>query len=309
MPDRLTSQIGLKLPADWRQRQAQKQLPGFEGDVYAYLRRLGLSYVELGTGACLEESEVELVCREATRLHQRGMALALHPYLGGEHNPAHFGQTEQPEQALQAVLGTAASAAEITGHVVVVNLHPAEARYAMGETDLAEYRRELLHRSNRFFRRARQVLSAHPGTVVVVEHQVPPHAAERIIRIGDTWRELLAAVQGTTLNVCLDTGHYLLAVRRHGQAPLPSAEFLHRVVYVHLHDVRGGRDHQPITEGSEGPYGLLHPLRQRGGSVAVTMEYEPDGIEAGGGVRPVLERSVRVLREWGIAQMPRGHKQ
>ncbi|MFW6189715.1 MAG: sugar phosphate isomerase/epimerase family protein [Planctomycetota bacterium] len=291
--------LGLSLPLGWRRQRAQGSLPGMEGDPYEFLAGLGFGYVEFGVGPFAEPSERELLNAEAPRCRQAGLRVALHPYLGGDHNCAHYGESAAAAEALESILAAASDAAERTGEAVTVNLHPAEAQYDPAQMEPAAFRRRLLERSRAFFREIECRLEhSHPQVRVVVEHQVPPGPDENIIRIGDTFPELLRVVERASLPLCWDTGHYLLAVERHGQAAEPPLEFIERVAHVHLHDVVEGRDHRPVTPDSKWPRRYLRMLRRCGFRGGVTLEYAAEAIRQGGGPEPVLRRSVGVLQVW-----------
>ena len=132
------------------------------------------------------------------------------------------------------------------------------------------------------------------------EHRTsgPAEPERDLVRIGDTYGELLEAVRGSGFPICWDTGHYLLAVERKGQAADPPEEFVRRVRHVHLHEVVEGRDHQPVRADSERLAGYLRRLWADGPDKSITLEYEPQGVEQGGGFRAVIERSLTILNRW-----------
>lgn len=290
--------LGIALPLTWREQQERGDLPGFTGDLYAFLRRAGYGYVEFGTDALVDDQPRALLRREAALCRQAGLGVAMHPYLGGDHNCAHFGKTDESEQALCCILQTASEAARQSSSAVTVNLHPAEAAYEPRRDWPAEVRRCLLGRSRRFFAAAAERIADEPHVRVVVEHQVPPGNGEAIMRIGDTWRELLQVVAETPLEVCWDTGHYILSCRRHGQAEQPPQEFLERVGHVHLHDVRNGRDHCPVRVDSERIRHYVLALRRRGYRAGLTLEYAREAMSEEGGFDAVAANAPAVLLAW-----------
>jgi sugar phosphate isomerase/epimerase len=183
---------------------------------------------------------------------------------------------------------------------VRVVLHPAELPYGDGAADLPALRRGLLERSRGFFAAAVERLAGSPsGVRVVVEHQVPPAPREAVIRIGDTYAELLEVVAAVDLGLCWDTGHYLLSVQRRGQDPLPPDAFLRRVELVHLHDVTSAQwDHQVIRRGSEPLRRYVQLLCQAGFSGGVTLEYSAEAIRSAGSFERVIADSLDALSAW-----------
>ncbi len=292
---------GFKLSLDWREQQGLGVLPPFEGDLYAFLREAGFAYLEFGMGACVDERELALLRREAALCREGGLGVALHPYLSGAHNPASFGERPEALSAVESVLGAGSAVAAICGVRVPVVLHPAACSYEGDEQHAAAFRGELLRRSRLFFaemeRRAR---TAHASVEPVAEHQVPPAPGERVMRIGDTYRELLEVVGVGGLGICWDTGHYLLSVERHGQSERPSDDFLRLVRRVHLHDVVDGQDHRVVSAGSHRLRDYMRLLQERGFSGGTTLEYSAWAIRSAGGLKRAVEKSVAAIAAWAI---------
>ncbi len=296
--DELPFPVGFKLQLGWREQVRRGELPAPGGELYGLLRGSGLAYVEFGVGSCRRPAEQALLRREAAGCRQWNLGATIHPYLGGQENPAHFGESAEPEAALESVLRAAALAAQTVDGPCGLVLHPAEASYQQGARP-APLRARLLERSQRFAAAlARAAGERFPRVEPALEHQVPPAPDERIIRIGDTFRELLQAVAGTGLGLCWDTGHYLLSVERHGQAGRPPAQFVGRVRMVHLHDVVEGRDHRIVSRGSKDVREHLLTLREAGFRGRVTLEYSAEAIAEAGGFEPVIEQSLDALRGW-----------
>jgi sugar phosphate isomerase/epimerase len=293
--------LGLKLPLDWRGQQSIGALPGFAGDLYAFLHDLGLRCIEFGVGLC-QPDEIDLIAFEAAACGRHDLSVALHPYLPGPWNPAQFGRSQEADAVIAALYEGASTAADGSGQNVVVNLHPAEAVYDAPHVDLAACRRELLSRSQAFLAAVRSRLQVLGDRVtVVVEHQVPPGQDEPVIRIGDRYQELLEAVGTSGLSLCWDIGHSLLSAERYGQSRMPPEEFLRRVRYVHLHDVVAGCDHRVVRADSGDVHMCINVLADGGFDGGITLEYAADAVIGGGGPQKVITESVAVLAEWGVS--------
>jgi sugar phosphate isomerase/epimerase len=290
--------LGFKLALGWREQQRRGELPPYDGDLYEYLRQNGLDYIEFSVGACLDRGEVSLLRQEAFACADAGLAVSLHPYLGAPYNPALFGEAPEAVRALEAVLAAGSTASEVTGSLTRLVVHPASISYQAAAGDMAALRRLLLARSQAFFAAAEERLTRLPKVRAVVEHQVPPAPGEAIIRIGDTYAELLEAVRNVSLGLCWDTGHYLLSVRRCGQSVVPLDEFLRRVEAVHLHDVVGESDHQIISPRSSQLRDYVCMLRESGFSGGITLEYSTEAIRAAGSLERVVTESVAALSSW-----------
>ncbi|MFO7958152.1 MAG: TIM barrel protein [Candidatus Brocadiia bacterium] len=300
MGHRFRSSLGFKLPLGWRQQQAEGRLPGFEGDVYAYLGECGFDYAEFGFGLTLgDNAAVEaLVADEAAACAEAGLAVAIHPGPGEEENAsaAWFGPSVDEQPGVEPVLRAAHVAAEASGREVVVVLHPAQRVYDPKCDNVQELRDDVVRRSRFFFAALERAVERTEQAVrPVAEHQLPPDPDEPLIRVGDTWGELLEVLADCDLGACWDTGHYILAVQRHGQEPEPPQRFLRRVTHVHLHDVVEGRDHRPVERGSARPRRYLDLLSASGFAGGITLEYAADGVVAAGGPEAVLREAPEVL--------------
>ncbi len=293
--------LGFKLSLDWRDQQGRGLLPPLEEDLYEFLRRRGFRHFEFGVGACTDPAEAALLQQEAAACRAQSLAVCLHPYLRGAENPAVFGRSGQVSRAMAAIAEAARRVAGVCEAPVAVVLHPAELAFDRLVTDASDLRRRLFERSHLFLADLEQRMAESGGAArAVVEHQVPPAPGEDVIRIGDTYAELLDVVSGTGLGLCWDTGHYLLSVQRHGQDERPSEEFVQRVAHVHLHDVVEGEDHRVVAAGSERVACYLRMLVERGFDGAVTLEYSARAIWAAEGFAQAVDRSLRALSAWGL---------
>jgi sugar phosphate isomerase/epimerase len=300
MGHRFRSSLGFKLPLGWREQQAQGLLPGFEGDVYGHLGECGFDYVEFGFGLTLgDNAAVEvLLADEAAACAEQGLAVAIHPGPGEEENAtaAWFGPSVDEQPGVEPVLRAAHVAAEASGDEVVTVLHAAQRVYDPERDDVQELRDEVVRRSRLFFAALERAVDRTEQVVrPVAEHQLPPDPDEPLIRVGDTWRELLKVLADCELGACWDTGHYILGVQRYGQEPEPPGRFLRRVTHVHLHDVVEGRDHRPVGLHSARPIRYLDLLSGCGFAGGITLEYSADGVVAAGGPQAVLRAAPRVL--------------
>lgn len=291
------SPIGLNAPLRWRETANWATFAEDE-DVFEFLVGAGMRHVEYAVESCLDADEASSVLDQAGHCATHGLGIFLHPYFNG-HNPADFGRGPGTAKALEAVLSTAAKASEITRRAVVVVIHPATSKCNPTEDDVAEVRRELLATSQRYFRLATELLGGWGGDVVVVaEYQLAVMAGENLIRIGDNAAELMQVSRGGRVPLCLDIGHYILSIERRGQPQQPPAELLQRVAHVHLHDVVGGRDHQPICEDSSLVAGYIGRLWRMGYRGPITLEYEGGAVANAGGIRAVVTESMNILRAW-----------
>jgi len=302
MGEGLLASVGFKLPLGPAEDPAWKAAFGSVKDMHGFLADLGFCYAEYPVGSLEDPREVQLFEDEARSCARRGMGVALHPYFGREVNAANFDSGPGCRNALCRVLDCASGAASITGRPVVAVFHPAGGPFDPAVTTEQECRSSMMRQSRLFLSELEKRAASLPAEVlVVIEHQVPPSHAENVVRIGDTYEELLEAVRGTGLPLCWDTGHYLRSVAVWGQPVDPSEGFVRRVAHVHLHDVVNGRDHCPISEGSGLLAGYMQRLRGVGFRGSITLEYSPEDIEGAGGLEKVAPRSMALLREWARA--------
>ncbi len=295
--------LGMKVPLDWRERRRDGEFPDVEGGPYGLLTRLGFDCVEFSVGVELrgEQPVVAALEREARACREHGLRVALHPGPGALDNAlaSWFGPTADCQPAVRPVVEVCATAARITGGRVPIVLHPAQLGCRPADVGAEELRSELVRRSGLFFAALeRAVREAEPRLRPVAEHQVPPSPEEAIIRIGDTYEELLRVVSGCRLGICWDTGHYILAAERYGQEAVPPAEFVARTAHVHLHDVVAGRDHQVIRPGSGRLAEYVRLLRRHGFDGCVTLEYTENAIAEAGGPKAALTHTLEALRAW-----------
>jgi sugar phosphate isomerase/epimerase len=296
-------QIGVKLPAGWRRDPAWEEAIRDTGGMLERISALGFGYVEYGVGTLDDGGERTLLEKEVRACAASDLRVALHPYFGDQACIAAFDSTSGCRRALGRIVRACEKAAEITAPTVVLNTHLAEAPWDPEKVDPDRFRKELRRQSRLYLDELRRLLDGSGGSVrAVIEHQVPPAPEEHLMRIGDTFLELLRVVEPSDLEVCWDTGHYLLAVERHGQSIDPPGRFLDRVGHVHLHDVVDGADHRPISSSSDRLRSWLERLARAGFHGGITLEYDHRAVANEGGLLAVLEGAMGRLREWGITE-------
>jgi sugar phosphate isomerase/epimerase len=287
--------LGFKLNLWWRRQQREGELPDCDVELYELLAAAGFGYFEASVGPCRTHSELDLLAAEARACADAGLTMSVHPYLPPPCNPAAMGTRPEPASTIDRLLAAAASVRDLAGEPVRVVLHPATLSLPQG-ADLAAMRPVLLARSRDYVALVADRASRRPGVRPMIEHQLATMPGESIIRIGDTADELLRVVDEADAGVCWDTGHYLLAVDRHGQPAQPPERFVRRVEHVHLHAVADGIDHRVIEAGSRALPAYVRMLADAGFSGSLTLEYSAVAILASGGFRAVIDRSLDVLR-------------
>jgi sugar phosphate isomerase/epimerase len=301
--------LGYKLQLGWREQRRRGELPPVQSGappdrddaqaLYRCLRDAGFAHVEFSVGSCRSPAERDRLSRETAACREAGLGVCLHPYLGEDENPAAFGRREASGEAIRSVVEACRGVGALTGRPVGLVVHPAELRHSGRRDGLAELRAELRRRSREFLGElARRAAACGQDVRPFAEHQVPPSPEEPVIRVGDTYEELLRAVEGLGLDLCWDTGHYMLSVARHGQAERPPAEFVRRVGYVHLHDVVAGADHRLISPGSARLRDYVAMLMGAGFSGGVTLEYSAEAMREAGSFEAVVGRSLESLAAW-----------
>ena len=288
-------QIGTKLESDYTEKEDWQAL--FEGidNPIAAIRELGMEFIEFPMRADFEEAgHTALVERNMAE----GLLTDLHPYLTGEINPGAF--VDEDGNACREFVLRALKLADWTsrrqGQTCVLVFHAAS-NYTTKELPIAnESRAFYLERSQRFFEWVERAV-AEMGLDVrpVSEFQLPGN--EPFFRIGETFEEVLATVDGAGLGLCWDTGHSYLGTLRKGGAVYPPPAFVERVAHVHLHDVQNGHDHRPIGHDTVPYRDHLRLLKDAGFDGQINFELSPAGIAEVGDYRPVLAECARRVRE------------
>ncbi len=295
----LPSPVGFKMPLGWRESQKWDQLSDPYNDLLAQFAAWGLSHVEFSTGGCREQSERERARSEGEACAARGLRTNLHPYMDDGEDACRYGADDRCEEAMDCVIDTAGHAARQCGEECVIVFHPGSSELPPEPSKQDERRARMLERAERYLAALEDRLKEKQELVrAVVEHQVPPGREEALMRVGDTFEELLQVVRGTGLGLCWDTGHYLRSVDVYGQAEQPPDEMFDRTEYVHLHDVVDGADHRPVTSDSTRPRLLLQELWQRGYTGPVTLEYHEEPILQRGGLEKTVRTTLDTLSAW-----------
>ena len=302
MSPELPSPVGLKMPLGWRESPEWDSLSKPHDDLLQQVADWGLSHVEFSTGGCRERSERERARTEAEACAERGLATYLHPYMGNGEDPCCYDFDARCGESMHRVIDTAADVARRCGMECVVVFHPGSSELPPGADDRAEYRRKMVERAGRYLKALEDRLKREDGRVrAVVEHQVPPGRDEPLMRVGDTFEELLQVVRPTKLGICWDTGHYMRSMDVYGQPGEPPDEMFERTGYVHLHDVVDGADHRPVTAGSSGPRSFMQGLWQRGYRSPVTLEYHEKPMLERGGLEKSVRTALDALSKWAGA--------
>ncbi|MHC4702620.1 MAG: sugar phosphate isomerase/epimerase family protein, partial [Planctomycetota bacterium] len=179
-------------------------------------------------------------------------------------------------------LSVAAEVSSLQQAPTVVNIHPA----AAGSD---HSRRELVDRSVSFFSWARQWCRQNARQVrVCAELQISPNPDEPIIRIGETYDELLEVVTRSRVRACWDFGHAYMNHLRYGVPLYPSQEFLPHVGHVHCHDVCGD-DHHPLMYDAVPWKEFIPLLIESGYCGGIILEIFPWNLTAAGGITSLTE--------------------
>jgi len=236
------------------------------------------------------------------RCLQSGLKMNLHPYTNGEANPACFEDKEgnTARETGRRFLEIAHKAGRIQGRRTVLILHGASTADVQDCSDVREERNFFRERTHHFFNwLEKYAISKELNVLIVSELQIAPAPEEHFFRIGDSYAEVLETLRGTDLGICWDTGHAYFAHLRKGLPLIPPEDFTRKVRHVHLHDVRAGEDHQPLSAGTIPLPQYLALLRRFNFSGDITLEFSPDAIASYGSfdevMRDCLKRVKKVL--------------
>jgi len=226
----------------------------------AGLRDCGLSFVEVAVG---DEPDAEAltelvhVCRDA------GMFVSMHPYLQ-RLGPEAFGR-EGVAEGIRRILALGDGFGDITGRPVSIVFHGGLANAEPHHVGLPE----AMAGGRAFFRWAgAQVGESFPNVRVFCETQLPAQAEDEFTRVGDTYDDCLALVDGADVGLCWDFGHAFRSAIIGKHPDFPPDAFLRRVGHVHAHDTVA-RPGQPFCTADHEPLGTgICPWREYAGLLA-----------------------------------------
>ncbi|HHW09855.1 MAG TPA: hypothetical protein GXX29_07770 [Firmicutes bacterium] len=238
----------------------------------AALQQAGVSGIELSCdiyGRPDEDNErFKAIKQEIRRWQDLGFSVLLHPYAHSQADPAAFTGPASPAAAtLQQMIDL------VAGQVVALTYHPAETYLEEAGFDPRPYRARYLEASKAFFRYGWEYIEKSSLDVTLLcETACPVVRADMVrLRSGDRPEEVQAILGGRKKGICLDTGHYLLAVRHLGAGDIPP--FLAAVNHMHLHDVAAVGDHQPLSPTATQVLTYFRLAVAAGGLKSYTLEY------------------------------------
>ncbi len=229
-----------------------------------------------------------------------GLKVNFHPYTEGKCNPSSFeDKDDNPAREMASeFLQFCHQVSQLQGRRTVLVLHGASTTN-IGNPSLRERGREFFkERTNQFFKwMERYILEKKLNVLLVSELQIPPSVKENFLRVGDSYTEILETLSGTGLGICWDTGHGYFAHLRKGISLFPPEDFMKKVKHLHLHDVRGGEDHQPILAGTIPLAKYLKLLDESCFSGDITLEFSPRAIASFGNFGEVMVNCLRRIEE------------
>ena len=258
---------------------------------------LGLKTVEFSLKPGFKEEDMRFLL---DRCLKAGLGINLHPYTNDEHNPACFEDKEGnvARETGRRFLEIAHMAGRVQGKKTVLILHGASTVDIEDCSGTGEDKSFFLERSRCFFRwLEKYVLEKELEILIVSELQITPSPEEHFFRVGDSYTEVLETVKGTDLGLCWDTGHAYFAHLRKGISLIPPEDFIKKVRHVHLHDVRAGEDHQPLSAGTIPLPEYLKLLGKFNFSGDITLEFSPYAVASYGSFKEVLQDSMRRVAE------------
>ena len=291
--------LAMKLDHEYAKRPDYAELfAGFD-DPLDQIRDLGMGFIEFP----IQEGFAEADCHRLVEANvAAGLLTDFHPYLTGEHNPGAFEDVEGNvcREFVTRTLELADWVSRAQGAPCVLVFHGAS-NYVTRELPIADEPREFYQRRTMdFFRWIELTVAVRRLDVLVVSEFQLPGNEPSFFRIGENFDELMLCVEGTEIPLCWDTGHAYLGTLRKGLPEFPSQKFIDRVRHVHLHDVKGNRDHQPIPRGVIPYADYVRSLRDAGYGGHINFELTAEGILSAGDFVSVMAECVRSVREvWG----------
>lgn len=272
---------GFKLDIDFASQQSYRELFGGR-DIPRCLAEMGFASVETPVGP---ETDRDALIDYVKRCGDGGLKVSLHPYSESTgSNPAFFSaESDNTSRSFhERFLSLAAEVRDLQEAPTVVNIHSAA-------TSSDYDRRTLVDRSVSFFSWAHQWCRENaPEVRVVAELQISPNPGEPIVRIGDTYEELLEVATRSGVRACWDFGHAYMNHLRYGVPLYPPEDFLAQLGHVHCHDVRGD-DHHPLVYDTVPWKEFIRLLIESGYCGAVILEIFPWNLIVAGGIRSLAE--------------------
>jgi sugar phosphate isomerase/epimerase len=295
--------IGTKLERNYKGDSAVKEAFG-EANPLEAIRELGMEFIEWPLSGEFDENEAWALAEECWKA---GLSANFHPYLKGIHDTSNDGEEEGNacREMIRRYFAFVHGVAERQEKPCVLNLHPPASSYAVAELPHDQRRRLLTLRSLFFHRWADEEIDRMEWRVTLTA-EVQEAAGEDIVRIGDSFRELLQCLGGIRhAGACWDMGHSAINALRFSEERYPTRppdEFWAKVRHVHLHDVIDGEDHHPLRGGATTYRENLAGLRLAGFDGDVNLEIPVRKILKHGPYREVMAESVRKTKEaWDAA--------
>ena len=296
--------VGTKIPIGFQQDDLWQELLGKREDPLRDLAEAGISTLEWAIRTDFSET---LYLEIARKCRDRGIGVSLHPYSKGDDDPIVFadrpGNTVRETWTRYLRLAEAIGTAQSRPCVVVV--HPGSTEF-LGKTVFWKTHRAALRRRAVEFLAWLSGFAAEEAsaTEAVVEIALAADPTGNFLQVGDTYEELIEITSAAralnsrrgTLGFCWDVGHSYMNHARYGLPLEPPDAFLQGVQHVHLHDVVDGADHRPIGTGVVDWQACLDRVESRGFQGDIVLEVGAKGFAEYGGVFPVIERSLHLLR-------------
>lgn len=296
--------VGTKIPISFAQDDLWQQLLGKREDPLRDLAEAGISTLEWAIRTDFSET---LYLEMARKCRDRGIGVSLHPYSKEGDDPIVF--ADKPGNAARETWTRYLRLAEAIGTAqsrpCMVVVHPGSTEFlekaVPWRTDRAALRRQAAQFLAWFTGFAAEEA---PAAAAVVELDLAADPMADFLRVGDTYEALMEITSAAralnprrgTLGFCWDVGHGYMNHVRYGLPLEPPEAFLEGVRHVHLHDIVEGADHRPIGTGVVDWQACLDRVESRGFQGDVILEVGVQGFTEYGGVFPVIERSLNLLR-------------
>jgi len=207
---------------------------------------------------------------------EQGLDVTFHASFAAQYNLALFDQAEGNEvrRRFLELFSRVALIAKKKKSPALVNLHPAWG-------DLEADKEVLFERTARFLRWALCLIEENGWDIRLFVELLPRDEQKK--KAGESTGDLLhlkEMVDPRNLSFCWDLGHYHLNRCACFEDGVPPGDFLRGVGHVHVHDVCGGVDHNPLVCGGVPIHEYLSLLRgsrlesEKPVGVALELKYE-----------------------------------